>query len=76
MGTKVQVFQDRLVWKTLFGLGGETSIPLSQIASVDVGMPGLQQVIVETTGGKRCKMVVRLSDKQKFRDAIYNAKSR
>lgn len=51
----------------------EESIALNQIASVSVAMPLVQQIIIETAGGKKIKLVVRLRDKKKLRDLIYEA---
>ncbi len=70
MGFKTTVYANRVAYK--FILGSETSIPIKQIASVEVGMPLLQQVIIETTGGKRHKFVVAVGQKDKLRDAIYD----
>lgn len=68
LGTRAKVFSDKVTYKVFFG--AERIIPIKQISSVQVSMPGVQRVIVETTGGKRYKMVINLLDKEKFRDAI------
>lgn len=71
MGFKTTVYENRVSYKFL--LGAETNIPIKQIASVELGMPLLQQVIIETTGGKQHKLVVEIGgDKEKLRDAIYS----
>ena len=71
MGFKTTVYENRVSYKFL--LGGETSIPIKQIASVELGMPLLQQVIIETAGGKKHKLVVKIGgDKEKLRDVIYS----
>ena len=57
-GFKVTVYSNRVAYKFFFG--SETSIPIKQIASVEVGMPLLQQVKIETTGGKIYKLVVKV----------------
>lgn len=67
-GFKAKVYPDRVTYKFIFF--NELIIPIKQIASVEVAMPGVQQVTVETTGGKRYKMVIRLRDKESFRNAI------
>lgn len=67
-GFSVRVFPGRLAFKKL--LGEEVSIPASKIASVKTGIFGLQQIIVETSGGEKIKMPVKLSDKKKLVEAI------
>lgn len=71
MGFRVTLHPNRLTFSKM-GME-EESIALSQIASVSVAMPLVQQIIVETTGGKKLKLVVRLRDKKKLRDLIYEA---
>lgn len=71
MGFTVTLHSGRLCYRPM-GMG-EQCIPLSQISSVAVAMPLMQTVTVTTTGGERIKMVVRLRDKKKLRDAIYEA---
>lgn len=73
MGFRVFVYPDRVAYRKMWS--GEQSVPLSQIASVTVAMMGVQQVTIETTGGKKIKMPVALSDKDKLRDAIFAAQS-
>lgn len=69
-GFKITVFEDRISERSLFG--SEISIPIKQIASVELGLSLLQQVTIETVGGKQHKLVIRLGDKEKFRDVIYS----
>ncbi|MFH1444168.1 MAG: hypothetical protein ABIG34_02145 [Candidatus Peregrinibacteria bacterium] len=73
MGFSVTVYPDRVTYRKMWA--GEQSVPLSQIASVTVAMMGVQRVTIETTGGKKIKMPVALSDKDKLRDAIFAAQS-
>ncbi|MCK5018880.1 MAG: hypothetical protein KAS32_17595 [Candidatus Peribacteraceae bacterium] len=70
-GFTVTLYKNRLAFRKL-GME-EDSIVLSQIASVTVAMPLMQLITVETTGGKKFKLVVRLRDKKKLRDLIYDA---
>jgi len=53
--------------------GKNITIPIKQIASVDTTTPGMQSIKIETTGGKKYKLVVRLRDKRKLIDAINQA---
>lgn len=72
LGSHIAVYQDRLVYKLGFF---QKSIPISQIASVDLGNPVLPKITIETTGGKRIDLTVtNLKNKQKIEDAIYQAK--
>lgn len=70
LGTRVKVFLTHVSYKIL--IGGEKTIPLKQIASVELGMSLFAQVIIETSGGKRYKIPVALGQKDKLRDAIYD----
>jgi hypothetical protein len=72
MGFRAVLYKDRLTYKSW---GMEQTIFLNQIASVDTGVPGVQQIKVESAGGKVHKIVVRLRDKTKLKEAIYAAKS-
>ena len=74
LGFKVSLFPQYLKYKKAL-FGPEITIPLEQIASVESGMSGVQQVTIETAGGKKEKMVVKLKDKQALTDAIYEAKN-
>lgn len=71
LGNSVQVFSSYLTYKNGF-FGKAESIPLKQIASVDYCMSGVQQIIIETTGGKKIKILVRLRDKSALHSAILN----
>ncbi len=70
MGSNVKVFPNRLVFRMM---GIEQSIPIGQIASVELGMPMLWQVVVETTGGKKYKIPTR--KKKEVQQAIYDAQA-
>lgn len=72
LGFKVSVFKEQIVYKNLLV---KHIVPVKQISSVEVGIPGLQQIIIETTGGKKHKVVVRLRDKDKLVEAITNAQN-
>lgn len=69
LGFKVSVFKNQIVYRNLLT---RHIIPVRQIASVEVGIPGMQQIIIETTGGKKHKIVVRLRDKEKLVQTITN----
>lgn len=71
-GFHSKVYSDRVTYKAI--LSGEISFPINQIASIEKGFPGTQKVMIETTGGRRYTLVVRLKDIQAFCDAIYQAK--
>ena len=74
LGTsQIKVFSSYITYKPFF-LIGETSIPLDQIASIEKGMAGMQRITIETTGGKKIDMVVRLRDKEKLYHTILSAK--
>jgi len=66
-GSKVRVFPDHVEWKMLFK---SQSMPINQIASVELGIPMYAQVVIETTGGKKFKIPVALGQKKPLQEAI------
>lgn len=66
---RVKVYKTHVSYKFGF-FGSETTIPVKQIASVDSKMGGVQEIILETTGGKKVKLLVRLRDKEALKNAI------
>jgi hypothetical protein len=68
MGLWIKVFPNRVEFKA--GAGTQ-NIPINQIASIQLGMIGLGQIIIETTGG--IKYRVPCSKKKEVKDAIYQA---
>lgn len=68
LGSKVSVFNNKIEWKMLFQ---KNSIPINQVASVDTTIPLYAGIVIETTGGKKYKIPVKLSDKKKVEEAIY-----
>jgi hypothetical protein len=69
LGSKISVYPLRVV-VSIFGLGEQT-IPIAQIASIDLAMMGLMKITIETTGGK--KYEIPCWKKKEVRDAIYRA---
>lgn len=72
LGNSVKVFVDRVEYGILFN---KHSIPVSQIASVYLGMTtGIflePSVVIETTGGKKIKIPT--FKRKELQDAIYKA---
>lgn len=68
MGFWVKLYKNRIEFK--HGVKIE-SVPLNQIASVQLGTLGQMTVIVETSGGG--KYTITAKDKKGLRQAIYNA---
>lgn len=71
-GSKVEVHPGYVQWKMM---GKKQTIPLAQIASIELGIPLYAQVVIETTGGKKFKIPVAPGRKQPLMDAIYAAQS-
>lgn len=67
LGFTVKVFTNRIEYKKLFQ---RVVIPINQIASVDAGIPGVQAITVETTGGKKHKIVIVFTRKNELIEAI------
>jgi hypothetical protein len=70
MGFWIKVYNNRVEFKS--GVGSE-SIPINQIASVQIAMMGVMKITLETTGGK--KYSIPTSKKKEIQQAIYDAQS-
>jgi hypothetical protein len=70
LGFWITVFQDRVDFKASTG---SQSIPIEQIASVQIAMLGVQQITLETTGGQ--KYSIPTKQKAEVKEAIYKARS-
>lgn len=68
MGFWIKVFPNRVEFKA--GAGTQ-NVPITQIASIQLGMLGLMQIIIETTGGKKYKIPTH--KKKEVKEAIYKA---
>jgi len=71
-GSKVEVFPGYVQWSMLLQ---KKTVPLNQIASIELGIPLYAQVTIETTGGKKFKIPVAPGQKRPLMDAIYAAQS-
>lgn len=71
-GFTLKVYPNRVEFNKLFQ---KNVIPINQIASVEIGMPMLAKITIQTTGGKKFKIPVSLHSKGKIRDAIFQAQS-
>ncbi len=69
LGFRAAVHDDHISVK-MFGRN-EQKIPLNQIASAQVDLAG--SVTIETTGGKRIQIPMKMGEKAKFRDAVWAA---
>ena len=68
LGFWIKVFRNRVEFKA--GAGTQ-NIPISQIASIQLGMLGYMQIIMETAGGK--KYPIPCMKKKEVKEAIYKA---
>ncbi len=71
MGFWIKVYPNRVDCKS--GLGSQ-SIPINQIASVQIARMGVFQVTLETSGGK--KYSIPTNKKKEVQQAIYDAQAR
>ncbi len=69
-GFWIKIFPNRVEFKA--GVGSQ-SIPINQIASVQLPMMGIWKITLETTGGK--KYAVPTSKKKEVQKAIYDAQA-
>jgi hypothetical protein len=72
MGFWIKVYPNRVDFKDA-GLGSK-SIPINQIASVQVARMGIFQVTFETSGGQKYKIPT--MKKKEVQQAIYDAQAR
>ena len=68
MSFYVKVYSNRIEFK--HGMVHQ-SIPIKQIANVELGVIGQDKIIIETTGGEKFDMVA--PKKKQLREAIYKA---
>jgi len=71
VGFWIKVYPNRVDFKA--GVGSQ-SIPINQIASVQLPMMGIWKIILETTGGK--KYAIPTSKKKEVQQAILDAQSK
>ena len=71
MGFWIRIYPNRIEFKA--GIGSQ-SIPLAQIASVQLAMPLVMQITLETTGGQKYKIPT--NHKKEVQQAIYDAQAR
>lgn len=70
IGFYVRVYPDRVDFKAK---AGKQSIGLNQIASIETGMVGMWQIVIETSGGQKYKVPCR--QKEETKKAIFSAKT-
>ena len=68
LGFWIKVYPTRVEFKS--GAGTQ-NIPINQVASIQLGMMGFMQIIIETSGGKKYKIPT--NKKKEVKDAIYKA---
>jgi hypothetical protein len=71
IGFYIRIYPNRVEFRAA---PGRQSIPLAQIASVQLGMMGIWQITLETTGGQ--KYSIPTKHKKEVQQAIYNAQAR
>ena len=69
MGFKIRIFSNRVEYKP--ALQGTKSIPLSQIASIELGMPLVAQIVVTTNSGEKVKMPCKMKAKKEVQAEIH-----
>lgn len=70
LGHGIKVSADRIDFKSG---AGKQSVPIGQIASVNTAMMGMNQITIETAGGKKYK--IPCNKKAETKKAIYAAQS-
>lgn len=72
LGTKTSVHTDRITYKVF--LGGDKSIPIDKVASVELSGAAGSKVFVITNAGEKIGFSLMPKGKEAFKDAIYKAK--
>lgn len=73
LSNKVAVYPDHLFLRKFWGMLGTTTIPINQIASVDVSLIGI--LVIETTGGKKSALpFIGIDRAKKLKEAIFEAR--
>jgi hypothetical protein len=73
MGNKTRVFKDKLVYKALWGILGEISIPIKEISSVKSAVVWTPEVLIETSGGQKYSLFIPWGLKTKLKQEIEKA---
>jgi hypothetical protein len=71
LGFWIKVYSNRVEFKS--GVGSQ-SIPINQIASVQLAMMGIMKITLETTGGMTYSIPT--NKKKEVQEAIYHAQAR
>jgi DNA helicase-2/ATP-dependent DNA helicase PcrA len=73
---KITVYKDKIVYNPgksfLFNKPKSQTIPISQIASVELGSFGLHQVFIKTTGGSKHDLVIESGEQINFQKVIHS----
>ncbi len=73
LSNKVAVYSDHLFFRKFWGILGTTTIPINQIASVDVSLIAI--LVIETTGGKKSALpFIGIDRARKLKEAILKAR--
>lgn len=75
LGHRVQVFFDRVVLQTWWGLGRRIDIPLDKIATIEIGGILQPSVTIGTTGGERFIIPAFFGRKQALARAVEQART-
>ena len=70
LGNRTEVYQDRLVYKGLFGILAQISVPISEISSINLGAFWMPGAMVETSGGQKYGLYIPFSKKKLFQKTI------
>jgi len=76
LGNQTEIYQDRLVYRGLFGILAKISLPLKEVASVSLGPIWMPGAMIETSGGQKYGFYLPFSQKEDFLKTITDLKNR
>jgi len=68
-GNETKVYKDKTTFKLPYGK--EEPMPISRIASIELGKSGVNEIIVKLTSGQKCKLMIADRDQENYKNAIY-----
>lgn len=66
---ETKVYKDKTTYKPPFM--DEQPMPISRIASIELGKPSINEVTVKLTDRQKCRIMVKRQDQEKYRNAVY-----
>lgn len=72
LGNQTEIYSDRIVYKGLWGILAKITLPLNQIASVNLGPLWMPGALIETSGGQKYGVFLPFQKKRLFQETLIN----